>query len=441
MTASGARPATTAAIPGTLSIAGEAALRGTLAMPGDKSISHRCLLLAAMADGTSTIHGLSDGSDVAHTLAAIEALGAKVSRGQAGEMRITGGVLHESSHVIDAGNSGTCIRLLAGIAAGLPGLTVLQGDASVATRPMDRIAVPLRLMGAHVDGRSSGRFPPLVVRGGQLRGIDYRTPVASAQVKSAILLAGLTADGPTTVREPAASRRHTEEMLAARGVPVSVDGTTVQIRPSRLAPLDEYVPADPSQAAFWLAAAAALPDSDFTIPRLYLGPARDGFIHVLRRMGADLDIATQPDASQTVRVRSSALTGTDIGPAEIPGLIDEIPALAVAAALAEGVTRICGAGELRFKESDRIAVLAEMLAGFGVPVDQQPDGMTIRGGAKLGPSRVRTSGDHRIAMAAAMMALAVAGTSVIEDFGAVSTSYPQFLEHLRQCCPDAISVR
>jgi 3-phosphoshikimate 1-carboxyvinyltransferase len=441
VTASGAGPAGTAAIPETLSIAGKAALRGVLAMPGDKSISHRCVLLAAMADGTSTIRGLSDGSDVAHTLAAVKALGAEVSCGPGDEIRITGGALHESSHVIDAGNSGTCIRLLAGLAAGLPFLTVLQGDASVATRPMDRIAAPLRLMGAHVDGRSSGRYPPLAVRGGQLRGIDYTTPVASAQVKSAILLAGLTADGPTTVREPASSRRHTEEMLAARGVPVSVDGTTVQIRPSRLSSLDESVPADPSQAAFWLAAAAALPDSDFTIPRLYLGPARNGFISALRRMGADLDIETQPDASHTVRVRSSELVGTDIGPAEIPGLIDEIPALAVAAALAEGVTRIRGAEELRFKESDRIAVLADMLAGFGVPVEQQPDGMVICGGAKLGPSRVRTSGDHRIAMAAAMMALAVEGTSVIEGFGAVSTSYPQFLEHVRQCCPDAISVR
>jgi 3-phosphoshikimate 1-carboxyvinyltransferase len=420
-----------------LTINGPSALRGTLQVPGDKSISHRAIMLSALADGTSTIRGLSDGADVGHTLAAMQSLGADITRSSDGSVLITGGALRESDRVIDVGNSGTGIRLLAGLVAGLAFRTELDGDASIRSRPMDRIAEPLRLMGAAVGGGSDGRFAPLVITGGHLHGIDYPTPVASAQVKSAILLAGLSADGTTTVREPARTRQHTEEMLLARGADLTVDGTTTHLRRSALKPLDESVPGDPSQAAFWIAAAAAIPGSDVTVLDLYLGPARAGFLEVLQRMGADLEITTEPGSSATVRVRGGTLRSTEIEPDEVPSLVDEIPALAVAAALAVGVTRVRGAGELRVKESDRLATIAELLTAFGAPVTELEDGLDITGGAALHAARVDSHGDHRIAMAGAMAAIATTGTSMIDGFDSVATSYPAFAEHLAQCAPDA----
>jgi 3-phosphoshikimate 1-carboxyvinyltransferase len=411
-------------------------LRGTLSVPGDKSISHRAIMLSALAPGTSTIRGLSDGGDVANTLAAVRALGAEVTSSD-GAVVITGGMLRPSEHVIDLGNSGTGIRLLAGLVAGLPFRTDLDGDASIRSRPMDRIAVPLRLMGADIDGPSGGAFAPLVISGGQLHSIDYATPVASAQVKSAILLAGLSAAGTTTVREPAATRRHTEEMLLARGADLTVDDTTTSIRPSTLRPLDESVPGDPSQAAFWIAAAAGIPGSDITVLNLYLGPARAGFIDVLVRMGADLEVTSVPGKGSTVRVRGTDLHGTDIAPDEVPGLVDEIPALAVSAMLATGLTRIRGAGELRVKESDRLSTIAEMVSAFGGAIEELEDGLDITGGRPLNAAHVSSRGDHRIAMAAAMAAIAAQGMTEIDGFDAVATSYPSFADHLRECAPDA----
>jgi 3-phosphoshikimate 1-carboxyvinyltransferase len=423
----------------TATITGSSDLRGALAMPGDKSISHRCLMLSALAGGTSTIRGLSDGADVRHTLAAIQSLGAAVETGPDGQVRITGGALRESGAVIDVGNSGTGIRLLAGIVAGLPFRTVLDGDESVRGRPMDRITTPLRLMGADIGGPSGGRLAPLMINGRGLHGIDYASPVASAQVKSAILLAGLGATGTTIVREPAVSRRHTEQMLAARGAAISIDGTTVCLEPSQLAPKDETVPGDPSQAAFWLATAAARPGSDVTIENVYLGPARAGFLELLQRMGADVDISADGGDAHTVRVVGTTLTATDITPDDIPGLVDEIPILAITAALADGVTRIRGAGELRVKESDRLSTVAEMLRGFGVPVVEHEDGLDITGGAPLVAAHIRSHGDHRIAMAAAMAAVTIDGTTTIEGFGAVATSYPTFLDHLELCAPGSVT--
>jgi 3-phosphoshikimate 1-carboxyvinyltransferase len=423
----------------TVTITGATMLRGTLRVPGDKSISHRAIMLAALADGTSTITGLSDGADVRNTLAAVRALGAVVAEDDAGGVRVTGGRLHASDEPIDVGNSGTGIRLLAGIAAGLDFSTRLTGDTSIQRRPMDRVTTPLRLMGAQIDGRDDGRFAPLTIRGGGLHGIDYRIPIASAQVKSAILLAGLAASGTTTLTEPAVSRRHTEEMLADRGADVTVDGTTVSIRASQLRPRDQTVPGDPSQAAFWLATAAALPGSDVTVEAVYVGPARTGFLDVLRRMGAQLEIAPGPAAASTVRVVGADLHGTEITPAEIPGLVDEIPALAVTAALADGVTRIRGALELRVKESDRLTTIAEMLNGFGVPVVEHDDGLTITGGGRMRPAVVRSHGDHRIAMAAAMAAIATTGSSRIEGFDAVETSYRSFLADLETCAPGVLA--
>jgi 3-phosphoshikimate 1-carboxyvinyltransferase len=276
------------------------------------------------------------------------------------------------------------------------------------------------------------------VTGGALHGIDYSSPVASAQVKSAILIAGLTADGATIVREPRMSRRHTEEMLAARGADIRIEGTTTYLEPSTIKAIDEVVPGDPSQAAFWVAAAAARPGSDVVVTGVYVGPARDGFLEVLRRMGATVEVTVATAGASMLRVAGAPLQAVDITPEDIPGLVDEIPALAVTAALAEGTTRIRGAGELRVKESDRLATIAEMLTAFGITVVEHEDGLDITGPVVPIPARVDSHGDHRIAMAAAMAALAAPGITRIDGFGAVATSYPTFLDHLETCAPGAV---
>jgi 3-phosphoshikimate 1-carboxyvinyltransferase len=406
-------------------VVGGAPLRGTIRVPGDKSISHRALVLGALAEGTSRVRGLSRGDDVMRTRGAVEAMGAIVE-GDA----ITGGHLHEPDRVLDVGNSGTSIRLLAGVCAGQPWLSVLQGDASVARRPMDRVAEPLRRMGAWVDGREDGRYPPLVVRGGALKGIEYDVPVASAQVKSAVLLAGLSAEGETVVREVSPTRAHTEEMLAACGVDIEVDGLTVRLRPSAVKPFELDVPGDPSQAAFWIVAACTVPGSDVTVEGVYLGPARTGFLDVLRRMGAD--VVADP-AVGSIRARSSALRATDVSGDEIPGL-DEVPVLAVAAARAEGTTTFAGVGELAVKESDRIATVTSELSALGALVEQGPDRLVVHGPAALRAGAVKSHGDHRIAMAMAVAALGADGGTTIDGWDAVATSYPEFdrdLERLR----------
>lgn len=404
-------------------------LRGRITVPGDKSISHRALILAALAEGTSVVRGLSDGDDVARTRAAVEAMGACFD----GE-KVTGGRsrLHEPDDVLDLGNSGTGIRLLAGMGAGLPWLTVLTGDASVRRRPMSRVAEPLRLMGATVDGRDGGRLPPLVVRGGSLRGLDYDLPVPSAQVKSAVLLAGLAAEGETVVRQPVVTRAHTEEMLAACGadVQVSDDGLVVRLRPSQLRPFELDVPGDPSQAAFWLVAACITPGSDVVVEGVYLGPARDGFLAVLARMGADV-ARVGPGA---VRARFGPLHGTDVGTDELAGVIDEVPALAVAAAAAEGQTVFCEVGELRVKESDRVAGVTGGLAALGAAVEVVDDGLVVTGPSPLRGTVVQSHWDHRIAMALAVAGLVAEGTTVIEGWESVATSYPGFERDLERLC-------
>ena len=421
----------------TLSVEGPAPpLRGRVRVPGDKSISHRALLLAALAGGTSWIEGLSDGDDVRRTREAVEALGAEVTEARRGGLEVRGGTgrLREPAHVLQVGNSGTAIRLLAGLCAGLPGLTVLEGDESIGRRPMDRVAVPLRQMGAGVDGREGGRLPPLVVRGGGLRGIDYALPVPSAQVKAAVLLAGLAAEGETVVREPAATRRHSEEMLAACGVDVAVDGLVVRLRPSPVQPFGLTVPGDPSQAAFWVVAACVVPGSDVVVEDVYLGPGRAGFLDVLARMGADVEVDARSVEGQlrgTLRARHAPLRGTEVAAAEIPGLVDEVPVLAVAAALAEGPTRFAGLAELRVKESDRVATLTSELAALGAGVEAGADWVVVTGRPRLEGGSVRSHGDHRIAMAMAVAGLAAAGATRIEGWDAVATSYPGFERHLR----------
>src|SRR4051812_8168495 len=368
-------------------------------MPGDKSISHRALLLAARAEGTSRVTGLSDGDDVRHTAAAVVAMGAEID----GE-RITGGLgrLHEPQRVIDVGNSGTGIRLLAGHCAGFDWLTVLQGDESVGRRPLDRVADRLGARGALVDGRDNGRYPPLIVRGGQLKGIDYTPPMASAQVKSAVLLAGLSAEGETVVREPIATRAHTEEMLAMCGADIDAEPGVVRLRPSALEPFELDVPGDPSQAAFWVVAACIVPGSDVTIEHVYTGAARIGFVPVLQRMGADVVLE-----GDSIRARySPSLHGTIVDGAEIPSL-DEVPILAVAAAAAEGQTEFRDAAELRVKESDRVATTVALVAAVGGRAEPANDGLAVVGRpGGVRPGTVDSHGDHRIAMAAAVAGLA-----------------------------------
>jgi 3-phosphoshikimate 1-carboxyvinyltransferase len=412
-------------------VVGGAPLRGTVRVPGDKSISHRALLLGALAEGTSTVRNLSTGDDVGRTRAAVEAMGARVDHDAEGD-RVTGGtsVVHEPDRVLDVGNSGTSIRLLAGLCAGQPWLTVLQGDASIATRPMDRVAEPLRRMGAHVDGRDGGRYPPLVVRGGALRGIEYDVPMASAQVKSAVLLAGLAAEGETVVRELSPTRAHTEEMLAACGADIVVDGVVVRLRPSVLKPFELDVPGDPSQAAFWVVAACTVPGSDVTVDGVYLGPARTGFLDVLRRMGADVEVDR---AAGTIRARSSELRATEVSGAEISGL-DEIPVLAVAAARAKGMTTFTDIGELVIKESNRLATISSELGALGGRVEGGGDRLVVHGPSALRGAALRSHGDHRIAMAMAIAALGSEGQTTIDGWDAVATSYPAFgrdLELLR----------
>jgi 3-phosphoshikimate 1-carboxyvinyltransferase len=401
-----------------------------LRVPGDKSISHRALLLAARADGVSSISGLSDGEDVKRTLRAVLALGADVTAEADGTMRVAGGRLHGARDPIDAGNSGTTMRLVSGFCAPFPWRTVVAGDESLSGRPMDRVVAPLRQMGARVEGREGGRLAPLQIDGGDLHGIDYELPVASAQVKAAILLAGLGAEGETVVRERVRTRIHTEEMLAACGATISVEdnGRTVRVQRSELQPVAFAVPGDPSQAAFWIVAACIVVGSEVVVNDVYVGPGRDGFLRVLERMGGAVDVE-----GSTVRARHGPLRATKVEGDEVAGLIDEIPVLAVAAALAEGTTEFRDAAELRVKESDRVATMAEGLGRLGADIEVLPDGLVVTGPARLRGTTVDAHGDHRVAMALAVAGLAAEGTTTIEGWESVAISYPRFEEDLRLC--------
>ena len=412
-------------------------LRGTVRTPGDKSISHRGLLIGALAEGTSVIHGLSDGADVRHTLEAVQALGAKVRRDGA-TVSVTGGWsrLRPAAGPLDCGNSGTGMRLLAGVVAGLPGRSELIGDASLSSRPMDRIAQPLEAMGATVRGREPGCRPPLEVDGGALRGIEWTLPVASAQVKSAILLAGLGADGETVVHEPVPTRAHTEELLLEAGVDLEVEpegrGRRIRLRPSKVEPLHLMVPGDPSQAAFWVVGACLVPESDLTVRDVYAGAERIGFLGVLARMGAQVELVDRSGTTASIRARSSRLRGTTVEAAEIPSL-DEVPILAVAAAAADGTTIFRDVGELRVKETDRLAATASLVEALGARSEIEGDELRVHGAGALRHAATDSGGDHRMAMAAAVAALAAGpGESTIVGFGSVATSYPDFLADLGQ---------
>jgi 3-phosphoshikimate 1-carboxyvinyltransferase len=421
----------------TQTVSGGVPLVGTLEVPGDKSISHRALLLAALAEGTSTIIGLSDGEDVVRTAGAVGALGAEVARDGASVI-VHGGRsrLSAPADPIDLGNSGTGMRLLAGMAATLPGRTTLTGDDSLQNRPMDRVAEPLGAMGAEVDGRTERCLPPLTITGGPLHGIDFTPPMASAQVKGAVLLAGLAAAGETVVREPVATRAHTEEMMAAAGADVTIEsagrGRVVRVRPSSVSPGTFSVPGDPSQAAFWVVGSVIIPGSLVTVEGITLAPERLGFVGVLRRMGATIEIEEAGGATGSVTSYSCLLHGTVVESSEIPSL-DEVPVLAVAAAAAHGLTRFCDVGELRVKESDRLAATVEMIRALGGSARTEGDDLVVEGtGDPFRSARIDAHGDHRMAMSAAIAGAACPSSArvTIDGWESVSTSYPAFADDL-----------
>ena len=418
-------------------------LRGTIAVPGDKSISHRAAMLNALADGEATVHNFLPGEDCISTLGVLRELGVEWRLDESGETPVLWirGVglrgLVEPSAVLDCGNSGTTMRLMSGIMAGQPFFSTLSGDASLCTRPMARVATPLREMGARIDGRDDGRFAPLAIRGGGLHGIRYRMPVASAQVKSSILLAGLFADGETIVEEPEATRDHTERMLDAMGVRIGREGPAVRLTPGMpLAPLSMRVPNDISAAAFWMVAASVHPDAEIHLTGVGMNPTRTGVIDVLRAMGAELSIEEERQAGgepvADIVVRSARLRGARIGGEHVLRAMDEVPVLAVAAAFADGTTVVRDAAELRVKESDRIATTVSQLAALGVSIAETEDGMTIDGGGNVHGGDVRSFGDHRLAMALAAAALAGSGDVRIADAEAVAVSYPAFWQHLEE---------
>jgi 3-phosphoshikimate 1-carboxyvinyltransferase len=410
-------------------------LAGSADVPGDKSVSHRAALLGALAGGTTEIHGYLEAEDCLRTITAVQALGAEVTRKGPGQYRIEGCGRHglrEPTDVIDCGNSGTSARLLVGVLAGQPFWTMLTGDESLRTRPMGRVAEPLRRMGAAVVGRAGGTKLPLAVKGTRpLRAITHDSPVASAQVKSAVLLAGLYADGPVSVTEPAPSRDHSERMLRQFGVELVTGDRSVTLTPGDLRASTVSVPGDISSAAFLLVAAALIGDPGVTVRRAGVNPTRTGVLDVLQAMSANLRIDPVPAAGAAepaadIAMSASELKGASIGGALIPRLIDEIPVLAIAAARARGVTTVGDAAELRVKESDRIAALARELGKMGVVVRERPDGMTIEGPQRFRGARVTSGGDHRVAMALAVAGLVADGETIVEDTACVATSFPQF---------------
>jgi 3-phosphoshikimate 1-carboxyvinyltransferase len=410
-------------------------IAGTVRVPGDKSISHRAVMLSALAEGESRIRGFLHAGDTLATVGMVRALGAGVREISPTELRIDGRGLRglaEPEDVIDAGNSGTTLRIGAGILAAQPFLSIVTGDRYLRRRPMKRIVEPLTRMGASIAGRKGNTLPPLCIRGGTLSGIRYEMPVASAQVKSALLLAGLYAAGPTTVLSLLPSRDHTERMLSSMGARIESRGNEATVHPAdRLLPLSLDVPADISSAAFFLVLAACVPGAELRIEGVGVNPLRTGIVTVLRKMGAEIQLESlRGEGGEPVAdlvVQGTELTGTEVSPEEIPSLIDEVPVLCVAAALAKGRTVVRGAGELRVKESDRIGAMAAALSSLGVPCEERPDGIRIDGPAQILPGvRCDSRGDHRVAMSLAILSAATGVPVEVTDTECIDTSFPGF---------------
>jgi 3-phosphoshikimate 1-carboxyvinyltransferase len=420
-----------------------AALTGTVAVPGDKSLSHRALLLGALADGRVDVDGLAPSGDVAATAGALRTLGADVTLAATTDGRWAGtvrGPLREADDVLDCGNSGTSLRLLAGVVAAIEGVAVLTGDASLRRRPVGRVATPLTTMGATITARDQGRFPPLVIKGGKLRGVRYESPVASAQVKSCLLLAGLAANGTTTVISPLPSRDHTERLLGHLGVAVDRriddDGReVVELEPATVTARSIGVSRDPSSAAFWLVAAVA-GAGRITTPGVCANPTRLGVVAALREMGAEVEVtdrgelAGEPVADLTAT--PGELRGASLDGATVVDAIDELPVLALAGAASRAGLEVRDAQELRVKESDRIATLATALRALGMEIEERPDGYRVPGGQRPGAGTVHADGDHRIAMTAAIAGSLASGPVEVTGFAAVASSYPTFLDDLRR---------
>jgi 3-phosphoshikimate 1-carboxyvinyltransferase len=419
------------------------ALRGTVRAPGDKSISHRSMILGALASGTTTVEGLLEGADVLATAQAMRSFGARVEQEGVGRWRIEGhGGFAEPSDVVDCGNAGTGVRLIMGAAAGFALCATFTGDSSLRGRPMGRVLDPLARMGATWLGRDKGRLP-LTLKGGNLRGLSYRLPMASAQVKSAVLLAGLHAEGGVEVIEPEATRDHTERMLRAFGAEVLVEdkGGVRHIRlpaGQKLTGTHVAVPGDPSSAAFPLVAGLVVPGSEVTVEGVMLNELRTGLFTTLREMGADLVISNVRESSGeqvgdiTARY-SPDMKGVVVPPERAPAMIDEYPILAIAAAFATGETIMRGVGEMRVKESDRIALTAAGLEACGVDIEEEPEGFIVRGTgqAPRGGAMVETHGDHRIAMSHLILGLAAQAPVSIDEPGMIATSFPGFAEMMR----------
>lgn len=413
-------------------------LTGTITIPGDKSISHRSIMFGSIAEGITTVTNFLTGDDCLSTIACFQKLGVKIEQNE-DEIIVYGqgltGLL-EPVEVLDVGNSGTTIRLLLGILAGRSFFATLQGDESIAKRPMTRVTTPLKQMHARLDGRQDAKFTPISIRGGNLQGMTYELPMASAQVKSAILLAGLQANGITTVIEPSKTRDHTERMITAFGGEVTVDGLKVSINGGQtLKGTNIHVPGDISSAAFFLVAGAIVPNSSVVLKDVGLNPTRTGIIEVLSMMGANVDIRNdQREAVEPIgdlRVKTSALVSTVIGGELIPRLIDEIPIIALLATQAEGVTIIKDAEELKVKETNRIDTVVGELRKLGANIEATDDGMVIYGRTKLHGGRVNSHGDHRIGMMLAVASLICEGEVTLENEEAISVSYPTFFDHLQ----------
>lgn len=417
-------------------------LEGVVDVPGDKSISHRVAMMAALASGNTKVTNFLQSEDCVNTLRAMEALGARSFFSEDSELTIqgTGGNLMEPAGPLNIGNSGTTIRLLSGILAGKAGTFEITGDDSLCSRPMTRIKEPLERMGAKLELTGEKGTAPIKITGGKLKAINYTLPVASAQVKSCLLLAGLFAEGISSVSEPIPTRDHTEQLFRTLGLPVTVDGLTIQIKGfgaegPTLKARNFRIPGDFSSAAFWLVAAAARAKSSVTVKGVGLNPRRIALLDVLKRAGAKVDVTNQTDDAEPVgdiHITGSKLKAVEVGGADIPNLIDELPLVAVLGALAKGTTIIRNAAELRVKESDRIATMAANLRLMGVEVEEFDDGMSIKGGATLkASSPVRSYGDHRIAMAMAVLATSAAEPVVINNVACVDTSYPGFWSDLK----------
>ncbi|HGY5536070.1 MAG: 3-phosphoshikimate 1-carboxyvinyltransferase [Prochlorococcus sp.] len=420
-------------------------LCGTVRVPGDKSISHRALLFGAIAEGSTTIEGLLPAEDPLSTAACLRAMGATISPIRAGEIVHVEGVgldgLQEPEEVLDCGNSGTTMRLMLGLLAGRHGRHfVLTGDKSLSRRPMNRVAQPLAMMGAAINGRSSGNFAPLAVSGKKLRGAVIGTPVASAQVKSALVLAALTAQGSTTVIEPAHSRDHTERMLRAFGANLEVVGEMgrhISVQPgSTLHGQTVVVPGDISSAAFWLVAGSLVPGAELLIENVGLNPTRTGILEVMESMEARIEVINQREVAGEpvgdLRVKQGPLKPFSINEEIMPRLVDEVPILAVAACFCDGESKITGASELRVKETDRLAVMTRQLTAMGADIDEHPDGLTIRGGRTLRGAALDSETDHRVAMSLAVAALLATGNSTLSRSEAAAVSYPTFWDELER---------